>query len=108
MVSGGLNTMEEQTLSLIEGITERTISTSLLDSLPTDDSLKSIQVDNFDGVVTSLIQKRKRKYGGSRYLQTDSELIHTVLYSSSVTLSCLNSDCTASSNIVASVVIITT
>eukprot|EP00579_Thalassiosira_antarctica_P000126 CAMPEP_0201868900 /NCGR_PEP_ID=MMETSP0902-20130614/2610_1 /ASSEMBLY_ACC=CAM_ASM_000551 /TAXON_ID=420261 /ORGANISM="Thalassiosira antarctica, Strain CCMP982" /LENGTH=526 /DNA_ID=CAMNT_0048394301 /DNA_START=101 /DNA_END=1681 /DNA_ORIENTATION=+ len=101
--SDGLGVTEEQNWNLIAGILETTISTSLTESLPTDYSLDSIQLDNFDGVVTSLIQKRNRGKGGSRYLQTNSEpIVHTVLYSSSVTISCLDSDCTTASDTVAS------
>lgn len=98
----GFSTTEEQNWNLIGGAIESTISTSLSESLPSDYTLDSVQVDKFDGFVTSSIRKRKRSEW-RRYLQNDSETIHTVLYSSSVTVNCLESDCTAATATVANV-----
>lgn len=105
--SDGLNITEERNWNQIEGILERTIysslSTELAQCLTTVDySLESIQVNKFDGFMTNLIRKRTLTTNGwsNRYLQ---QTIHTVLYSSSVTISCLGgSQCVSASNTVAS------
>ncbi|KAL7554810.1 hypothetical protein ACHAWF_018359 [Thalassiosira exigua] len=70
------NSAGTQDWELVESAIENTIYSSLLERLPKEYSLDSIQVDRFQ-------------------IQNDSEAIHTVLYTASVMVSCLVSDCNA-------------
>jgi len=112
--SNGLNVTEEQNWNLVEATLERTIHSSLsaeLDQslLTADYSLESIQVHKFDGFVTSFIRKRTltmKEGWANRHLQQTgpepTEPIHTVFYSSSVTVNCLGgSKCSSARNTVA-------
>lgn len=98
----GLNTEEVDNWNLIEDAIETAIFSSLTEELPTEYKLEAIQVDKFDVFSTSSISKRTRGRNMMReglrnqnQLDESDETIHTVVYSTSVTVNCLEvSDCT--------------
>eukprot|EP00581_Thalassiosira_minuscula_P007911 CAMPEP_0183711846 /NCGR_PEP_ID=MMETSP0737-20130205/7213_1 /TAXON_ID=385413 /ORGANISM="Thalassiosira miniscula, Strain CCMP1093" /LENGTH=546 /DNA_ID=CAMNT_0025940413 /DNA_START=116 /DNA_END=1756 /DNA_ORIENTATION=+ len=103
----GLNTQELQHWGLIETQIERSITASLAEDLPKEYSIDSTTLESFNGFVTSAIRTRNSPEGGQggvrlRHLQNNNNLqsIHKVSFSSSVTVFCLESDCTTASDIV--------
>lgn len=102
--SDGLDSTEEQNWNLIESAIEETIYLSLSDSLSTTGyTVDSVQVDKFDGYITSSIRRRNMREK-SRHLQNDDSdetILYPVEYSTTVTVSCLGIvDCKAASDVV--------
>ena len=97
--SDGMTSPELESWSLVEDHIESTITASLLDSLPEGYSVESVQVDKFDGYTIPSAGNRKR----TRHIQENSDEIHTVLYSSSVTADCKVADCSAAVDVVTGV-----
>lgn len=97
----GLNADEQQDWDILEEHIESTIFAAFSDRLPEGYSLKSVQIEKFDDYDTTSFRKRRRRE--RRHLQNNSESVHNVLYSSSVTVDCETSDCSKANGIVSDI-----
>ncbi|KAL7472623.1 hypothetical protein ACHAXS_012985 [Conticribra weissflogii] len=89
-LGGDMNDSDVENWETIKVILEESISSSLQEQLPNEYVVGPVQIVKFDAFEPSNLERRRR-------LQNDGDNIHTVVYSSSVTVKCGNSECSTAS-----------
>ena len=92
MVANGLSADPSAVWRSIQDVIDTTIATTLAEGMPADYTLGTIDIETIDG----------NTLGGSE--MSFAEINHTIIYSSSVIVNCVISDCNAAPGTVQSVV----
>mmetsp|Transcript_28329 Transcript_28329/g.59197 ORF Transcript_28329/g.59197 Transcript_28329/m.59197 type:complete len:534 (-) Transcript_28329:220-1821(-) len=89
-LGGDVNDSDAENWEGIEVVLEDTISSTLQEQLPDEYVVDAVQIVQFDDFVPGNLER-------TRLLQNDGDNTHTVIYSTSVTVNCANSDCSTAS-----------